>query len=209
MHKLFFDIETLPLEKEKHHVLKELHEKLKEDGKKVGDFETMLSSTSFDGGFGRIACISYAVDDEPTKTLKGDEKQMLRDFWDIAKNIELFIGFNIMAFDLRFIYQRSIVLKVAPSKFLSFARYRNFPIYDLMCEWINWDYNSSVSLDKLARILDIPTSKGGDVEGKNVAKAFEDGRIDEICVYCEKDVEVTRKIYRRMTFEGSTKDIPF
>ena len=39
------------------------------------------------------------------------------------------------------------------------------------------------------------------IEGKNVAKAFEDGRIAEICKYCEADVELTRKIYYRMIFE--------
>ena len=42
--------------------------------------------------------------------------------------------------------------------------------------------------------------KDGEITGKNVAKAFEDGRIKEICEYCEKDVELTRKIYNRLTF---------
>lgn len=206
MKKLFFDIETIPAEQEKHHILEEIAEKRREDGKKVQDFETILSQTSFDGGFGRIACISYAIDDEPVKTLSGDEKQILRDFWKIAETIALFVGYNIIDFDLRFIYQRSIVLGIKPSRDLSFARYRNAPIYDVMCEWVKWNLQNKTNLDHVAKALGLPTSKGGDVEGKNVAKAFEDGRINEICEYCEKDVELTRKIYKRMTFENSFQD---
>ena len=201
MKRMFFDIETVPLEKEKHHILKELQEKVLEDGKKAKDFEQMLSETCFDGGLGRIACISYAIDDEKPVTLRGDEVKILKDFWEVAKEVDLFVGFNVFSFDLRFIYQRSIVLQVPPSKDLSFARYKNFPIYDIMCEWVKWDYNNHINLNKLAKVLDLPTSKGGDIEGKNVAKAFEEGRIDEICQYCEKDVELTRAVYKRMTFE--------
>lgn len=213
MIKLYFDIETLPAEKEKHDILEEIRQKRLEDGKKTEDFETLLSSTSFDGGFGRIACISYAINDGEVKTLSGDERKILQDFWNIAKDVFLFVGYNIFDFDLRFIYQRSIVLGVRPTKDLSFARYRNSPIFDVMCEWVKWNLQNKVSLNHLAKALGFPTSKGGDVEGKNVAQAFEDGRIQEICEYCEKDVELTRKIYKKMIFEDqdSEKDpsLPF
>jgi len=105
-----------------------------------------------------------------------------------------------MDFDLRFIYQRSIILGVKPTKELGFARYRNSPIYDVMYEWSKWSTQSKISLDTLAKALGIPSSKGGEVEGKNVFKAYEEGKIDLICKYCEADVEVTRKIYHKMTF---------
>jgi 3'-5' exonuclease len=203
MIKMFFDIETIPLEEEKHQILKELQEKREEDGKRTKDFEQLLLETSFDGGFGRIACISYAINDENPKTLRDDETQILKDFWEVAKTVDLFVGFNVFSFDFRFIYQRSIVLKVKPSVDLNFARYRNFPIYDIMCEWAKWDSRNNVGMHHLATALRLPTSKGGEVEGKNVAKAFAEGRIDEICQYCEKDVELTRAIYKRMTFENS------
>ena len=119
----------------------------------------------------------------------------------MAKDATLFIGFNVMDFDLRFIYQRSVVLGVKPSIDLNFARYRREPIFDVMKEWNKWG-NTFVSLDTLAKALGLPSSKEGDITGKNVAKAFEDGRIKEICEYCERDVELTRKIYKRLTFSG-------
>lgn len=201
MRKLFFDIETIPAEEEKHGALREIYEKRISDGKKVvSEFDDFIMSTSFDGGFGRICCISYARNDEKVKTLCGAEKEILRDFWEIAKTVDLFIGFNVFDFDLRFIYQRSVIHGIQPTRELSFVRYRNSPIYDIMYEWVKWG-KGNISLDALARALLIPTSKGKDIEGKNVAQAFKEGRLSEICLYCEKDVEVTRHIYKRMIFE--------
>ena len=203
MIKLFFDIETLPAEEQKHEILREIHHKKVEDKKKVPEsFEEYLEATNFDGAFGRIACISYAINDELVKTLFGDEAKMLQDFWEVAKTVQLFVGFNVMDFDLRFIYQRSIIFNVQPTVDLSFARYRNYPIFDLMYEWSKWNMQSKISLDVLAKALGLPSSKGGEVEGKNVAQAFLDGKIDKICYYCEQDVELTRKIYKRMIFES-------
>jgi 3'-5' exonuclease len=199
MNKLFLDIETIPAHEDNHEVLREIYKKKKSIFEK--DFERYLLQTSFDGGFGRIAYISYAINDGTVKTLSGEEWKILQDFWEIAKGIDLFVGFNVIDFDLRFIFQRSVVLGVKPTIELSFARYRNNPIYDVMHEWKKWNMSSSISLDTLAKILNFPTSKGGAIEGKDVAKAFADGRIKEICEYCEKDVELTRKIYKKMTFE--------
>ena len=197
MNKLFLDIETIPAHKDHHNVLRGIYEKKSMQEK---DFEKYLAQTSFDGGFGRIACISYTINDDIVKTLCGDEKKILQDFWKVAETIDLFVGFNLMDFDLRFIYQRSIVLGIKPTREISFIRYRSSPIYDVMREWAKWDMQDKISLDTLAKVLGFPSSKGGAIEGKDVAKAFKDGRIKEICEYCEKDVELTRKIYKKMTF---------
>lgn len=206
---LFFDIETIPAQEHSHKVLQEIHAKKLADGKKVFDkFEDYLAATSFDGAFGCIICIGYAIDDKPAEVFYGEEKQILKDFWQTAKNARLFIGFNNMDFDLRFIYQRSVINGVPPTQNLSFARYRNDPIYDIMWEWRKWAREPSVSLDTLAKALGIPSSKGGEIEGKNVAQAFKDGRLDEICQYCKKDVEVTRQIYLKMVFASQEK-LPF
>lgn len=206
---LFFDIETIPAAETQHNILKEIHAKKMEGGKRVDpEFDDYLAATSFDGAFGQIICIGYAIDDKPVEVLQGDEKQILKDFWKIAKDANLFIGFNNMDFDLRFIYQRSTVLGITPTKNLSFARYRNDPIYDIMWEWRKWAREPSVSLDTLAKALGIQSSKGGEIEGKDVWQAYKDGRLAEICEYCKKDVEVTRQIYNRMTF-GTQSKLPF
>src|SRR3989344_8398352 len=114
---LYLDIETIPARQEQHSILKEIHAKKLADGKKVSDdFEQYLAATSFDGAFGCIICIGYAVDDNPVEIISGDEADILREFWKIAKDQRKFIGFNLMDFDLRFIYQRSVIHGVVPTQ---------------------------------------------------------------------------------------------
>ena len=206
---LYLDIETIPAGNEQHAILKEIHAKKIRDGKKVdGDFEAYLAATSFDGAFGQIICIGYAKDNKPAEVFYGEEKQVLKDFWAIAKNATRFIGFNVMDFDLRFIYQRSVVNGVQPTQNLPFARYRSDPIFDVMWEWRKWAREPSISLDALAKALGIPSSKNGGIEGKDVWKAYQEGRQAEIYQYCKRDVEVTRTIYKKMVFAEQDK-LPF
>jgi len=203
MKKLFLDIETLPAEEEKHSVLKTIYEDKKAKGKKIDEtFESFVIQSSLDGSFGRIFCIGVAVDDEPVNCLIGSEVEILKKFWEMAKDIDIFVGHNIFDFDMRFIYQRSVVLGVEPTKkYLSFARYRNDPIYDTMYEWSKWNLSDKIGLDKLAKALGIKSSKEGGMDGSQVHSYFKQGRYDEIYDYCKADVETTRAIYKKMNFE--------
>jgi 3'-5' exonuclease len=203
MNKLFLDIETLPAEEDMHEILRSIHAKKIADGRTTKTLDEMIEETGLNGAFGRICCISYAFNDDKIHTLSGPEPQMLKDFWALADKTDLFVGFNILDFDLRFIWQRSIVNRIRPTRPISFVRYRSEPVYDIMYEWSHWSggVGSRIGLDALAKALGIPTSKGGPVEGRTVAKAYAEGRLKEICEYCEKDVDVTRKIYKRLIFE--------
>jgi len=209
LNKLFLDIETLPANGDQMPIIKDLFEEYKKKNGKnkipnqVRDdntsFDSYFRSTSFSGEFGRILCIGYAINDQETKCLVGDEKKMLEDFWQIAKDADQFIGHNVMDFDLRFIYKRSIISGVKPSRDLSFARYRSDPIFDTMKEWEKWGAQG-VSLHKLALALDIESSKSDGIDGSKVYDYFLLGKVDDIYKYCKRDVEVTRKIYNRMKF---------
>lgn len=219
MRKLFLDIETLPAGQDSQAVLKKLFEKKKKlvRGVQPGEedkFEEFVAKTSFDGAFGRVLCISYAVDNGPLEVLynENDEAQTLKQFWDLVKSISVeprniqypdygvqFIGHNVMDFDLRFIYQRSIILGVQPAYEINFARYRSYPVYDTMKEWVKWS-NSTVGLETLALAMGIPTPKEG-IDGSQVAAFFAAGKVQDILEYCKRDVETTRAVYQRMTFE--------
>jgi len=82
---------------------------------------------------------------------------------------------------------------------LSFVRYRNIPIYDTMKEWDLWSFSKAQSLDTLAHVLGLPTSKD-EMDGSMVWKYFQDGKMEDICKYCMKDVELTRQVYYKMNF---------
>jgi len=213
MRKLFLDIETLPAEESRMKTLRTLFDKKNPEFDQE-KFDEFVSKTNFDGAFGRILCIGYAVDDDAPQNFynENNEKETLQQFWNLVDALSspksgyqgtdygiLFVGHNVMDFDLRFIYQRSIILNVKPSADLSFVRYRNYPIFDTMKEWVKWS-NSSVGLEYLALALDIPSPKDG-IDGSQVAQFFADGKVNEILEYCKRDVDTTRAVYRKMVFE--------
>ncbi|MCX6763987.1 MAG: ribonuclease H-like domain-containing protein [Candidatus Moranbacteria bacterium] len=203
MKRLYLDIETLPAGEEAREILKMLHDKKKKKKTDMEDFEQYLLGTTFDGSFGRILCIGYAINDEPTEVLyfDGDEKKMLEEFWNIAADANLFIGHNIIDFDMRFIFQRSVINGIKPSwddRDLSFARYRSYPMFDTMREWTKWSMNN-IGLEHLALALGIPSPKDG-IDGSQVYKFYQEGKVKEICDYCQRDVETTREVYKRIAF---------
>lgn len=198
--KLFLDIETIPAGEDKYEKLKILYYKKKKDDE---SFEDFVSKTSFDGAFGRILCIGYAVDEQVSDVFynENDEKKTLEQFWNLAKSCGQFIGHNVMDFDLRFIYQRSIVLGVRPSVELNFARYRSFPIFDTMREWTKWSMGN-VGLEALAFALEIPSPKGEGIDGSQVFEFYKNGKIKDILEYCKRDVDTTREVFKKMTFQN-------
>jgi predicted PolB exonuclease-like 3'-5' exonuclease len=220
MKKLFFDIETIPADESSIETLKVLYAKKVEKNPDYESFDEFFKKTSFDGGFGRVLCIAYAIDNHEVHVLcNEDEKKTLQQFWYVAGQIDLFVGHNIMDFDLRFILQRSIVLGVKPSwnrfqelgkkpwemgKYLSFARYSNIPIFDTMMEWSNWG-SQKIGLEHLALALGVPTPKDG-IDGSQVFEFYKAGKSQEICDYCKRDVEATRAVYERMTLSGISSD---
>jgi hypothetical protein len=177
-----------------------LEESKKKDVKNfVRSFDEYFHQTSFQGEFGRIFCIGYAVNEEQPNIISGDERQILDIFWQVAKDADLFIGHNIMDFDFRFIYKRSIILGVRPTQEISFARYRNSPIFDTMKEWDKWS-NNAISLHKLSIVLGIESPKEEGIDGSKVYDHFLAGKTDDIIRYCKRDVEATRKIYQKICF---------
>ena len=208
MIKLFFDIETIPSAEEHREAHVSIIKKL--SAKKGKTVEEIHEETSFEGTFGRICCIGI-IKESPKGIQKevfaGSEKEILTKFWEAAKDVQRFIGHNIWNFDLPFIYKRSIINGVKPRGDINFARYRNIPIYDTQQEWELWGYQKAQKLDTLAKVLGFPTSKD-EMDGSMVWKYFKEGKIEDICKYCMKDVELTRQVYYKMTFEDSENNSP-
>lgn len=207
--KLIFDIETIPTDEKYKDIAIELaFQKEKSRGVKTKKTKKYLNQlfrqTAISGDFGRIFCIGYAINDEKIEIIKGTEEEILTTWWQVAEKADLFIGHNIMDFDLRFIFKRSIINSIKPNAKhlnLSFARYKNFPIYDTMREWEKWS-NSFIKLDTLAKALDLQSSKDGGIDGSQVYYFYLKRRYKEIYEYCKRDVQLTRNVYKRMTFDN-------
>ncbi|HLN87779.1 MAG TPA: ribonuclease H-like domain-containing protein [Candidatus Limnocylindrales bacterium] len=194
MKVFYFDIETVPTD----HALKE--NGLLEAQIKLDEPE-LIKKLSLSAATAKIICLCYAFEPSLTNSievLQGDETEIIKNFWKLAVDCNLFVGHNILDFDLRFIYQRSVIHQIKPSRDIPFTRFRNAPIYDTMQEWSKWG-REHVSLDSLTKALGIPSPKEN-LDGSKVYPYYRAGKLAEIVEYCKRDVDSVRQVYRRLTF---------
>ena len=190
----YFDIETVPTDKA-------LQDNGLLDSQIKLDEAELIKKLSLSAATAKIICLCYAVDpptDGPIQVLEGEETDIIKNFWKLAIDCNLFVGHNILDFDLRFIYQRSVIHQIKPLRDIPFTRFRNAPIYDTMQEWSKWG-REHVSLDNLSKALSIPSPKEN-LDGSKVYPYYRAGKLPEIIDYCKRDVESVRQVYKRLTF---------
>ena len=188
------DIETVPTDRS-------LEENGLLDAQIKLDEADLIKKLSLSAATAKIVCLCYAIEPpvgSEVQVLEGEEAEIIKSFWKIAVDCNLFVGHNILDFDLRFIYQRSIIHQIKPSRDLPFARFRNAPIFDTMQEWSKWG-REHASLDLLSKALSIPSPKES-LDGSKVYPYYRAGRIADIVNYCKCDVDSVRQVYRRLTF---------
>ena len=156
---------------------------------------------------GKILCIGWAVDDSPGHCfwpLDGtSELSVLRAFdakiTDIKREFNepiTFIGWNIVAFDIPFIWRKAIKYGLTGLRnAFNRDRYKGNHL-DLMLAW-GADWKDFRKLDDVAQFLGLPGKLGG-LTGATIYDAYLEGRMDEITAYCSNDVETVRAIYRKI-----------
>ncbi|MFN3785200.1 MAG: hypothetical protein ACK4RS_00015 [Thiothrix sp.] len=116
----------------------------------------------------------------------------------------VFVGHWITGFDLRFIWQRAVINQVLPTLELPINAkpWETKKVFDTKTQWTGLhSRNSSGSLDMLALVLGGQSKVG--IDGSKVADALAMKRGSEVMAYCADDVERTRHIYKKITFQGA------
>ncbi len=164
--------------------------------------------------FGKIICIStgYFFEDEnrtqcfKIKSISGnDETQLLKDFITLCNKFYklnksfIFGGHNIREFDIPFICRRILINKLALPEYLWLHEKKPWEIkmFDTLTWWKFGDNKNYTSLNLLANVLQIPTSKT-DIDGSMVQDVYyKDNDIVRIVEYCQRDVVVVANIILR------------
>jgi hypothetical protein len=173
----------------------------------VLDIETVtLDPTNAKGALsattGRIVCIGLLLDDGEQITEQSlcgtDEAELLSSFWATIHAGDVFIGHNILEFDLLFIRQRSWILNVRPSRTIDLKKYYTADLFDTMHLWSNWGAQRHTSLNCLGSALGCGNKTG---KGSDVAAWWDAGDLAAISAYCQEDVRLTYKIFCRLMFQ--------
>lgn len=223
--RLFIDVETLPpAEEARDSINPALAYKLEnrhcapESEAVAGCTKEQFRRLSLHAEYGRVLSVGMIVEQDGEIVCRGvlgreresmrfhlDEARTLKGFWNQLRGFDekrdIIIGHNIYDFDLPFLYKRSVIQSVRPSVRLSFARYRSRPIFDTMKEWELWAWRPGIKLEELAEVLRLGMTKIEGMDGSCIYDRFREGRHQEIADYCIRDVELTREIYYRLTFE--------
>lgn len=107
---------------------------------------------------------------------------------------------NGKEFDFPYIARRMIVNGIKLPNCLNLAGKKpwEIPHIDTMDLWKFGDYKNFTSLDLLAAILDIPTSKD-DIDGSQVNEVYyRQNDLERIGHYCKKDVAVLAQVYLKL-----------
>ncbi len=134
-----------------------------------------------------------------SQILRGGEAELLENFWDVVrKNRGRLVSFNGRAYDGPVLMMRSAQLGIRPTTNLCGYRYDIAAHTDLMDVFsFLGATRESYSLDYWCRRFDIESPKGS-IDGSQVARAYREGRVEDIGEYCLRDVRATAALYRKV-----------
>jgi 3'-5' exonuclease len=162
--------------------------------------------------FGKIICISVGkfFDHESgelglkTKAFYGhQESLLLQEFKNMLEKLGdqvKLCAHNGKEFDFPYLCRRMLVNDISLPTALNLSGKKSWQVdhLDTLELWKFGDYKHYTSLDLLASIFNIPSSKS-DIDGSKVNKVYyEQGDLEKIKNYCTADVSVLVQLYLKM-----------
>src|SRR5699024_3038620 len=174
--------------------------------------EDLYDTAAILAEFGKIVCISVGFvkkEDEKVqlrlKSFAGDDEKKLLDDLNQLLNAHynqkhhLLCAHNGQEFDFPYLARRILINGLALPNIPDIAGKKPWEVnhLDTMQLWKFGDYKHYTSRNLLTNILDIPSPKD-DISGADVGRVYwEDGDVERIATYCEKDVQATVQLFCR------------
>jgi DNA polymerase elongation subunit (family B) len=181
-----------------------------EDEVKPGLIEKAYRKTSLDSTKGELIVIGWAINEEPPQCVYRDyrhdsEKDLLEAFYaSILPHCTAgyysdtqWIGHNILAFDLPYIWHRTRINKVKTTIRIPYnVSPWSDKIFDTKRTW-KANSSASASLEAICTAIGIPVKT--DMHGSEVWDYAQRGEIQKIANYCMNgDVVATRELFHAM-----------
>lgn len=160
--------------------------------------------------FAKIICVSVAfvLDNGDIKKQSFSSNteleilEPLKMLLDKCGKLDFYLcGHNLKNFDIPMIAKRMIIKGLNPPSILPAYNTKPWEIkaIDTKEIWQYGSYTSIGSLDLLCSVMDIESSKDGEITGENVHQEYwQNQKLAEITQYCEKDVEVLIDVIKKL-----------
>ena len=213
MSRLIFDIETIGVDFET--LDRASQEYLLKFAESAEDKEEAKERLSFSPLTGQIVAIgilnpdtnrggvyyqspekeAQMTQDDNVQYIPCDEKEILKQFWDIIRHYDQFVTFNGRSFDCPYIMIRSGILKIKPSKNLVPYRYgeEHIDLFDRLSFF--GAVRRKMSLHMWCQAFNIQSPKTQGVTGEDVGQLFKDKKYLEIARYCFGDLKATKELF--------------
>lgn len=231
MKRIFIDIETLPGAEAnrafaEQRVLRKWrkHEIASDENVFARAVEQEFRDFALRGSLGKLLCVGVIVEENNRIACEGvfgqnkesgefhlDEVRTLRGFWNYVEKLDFqfdrdaIIGHNIAKFDLPFLYHRSMVAGVRPSKQFLSGKPWETPVFDTFEQWKIGKCSDWVGLEELALAFSLDCPKTDDCDGGKIYDLFAAGKHQTIREYCLRDVRCVREIYYRMNYSTAPR----
>lgn len=220
---LVIDIETVPCvkgwdnlsESLQEHWLKKTEHLILSDEEKQDIGFCFENRAGIYAEFGKVICIGLglfirdenkqfkirlkALFNRDEKALLQDFDKMLKAFLNIHKDL-VFCGHNIKEFDVPYLCRRFLIHELPIPEIMQFGGLKPWqvPLEDTLHLWRFGDYKHYTSLDLLASVLGVPSSKT-EMDGSQVAAAYwKDDKLEKIADYCLQDIYTTALVYLKL-----------
>jgi len=146
--------------------------------------------------YGYVMAIGILAEDGTSAILHGEESNVLRQFWERAdaddrKGLIQWVGFNCFAFDLPFLFRRSLINGVAvPPNLRPERRYWPNFFLDLMEIWKAGNFRDMISLDRFCKAAGLPGKSG---DGASFQSLYETNQEDALA-YLTNDLIITQRL---------------
>jgi len=215
---IFLDIETVPLQNDFEQLTEEQKKLWEQKAKFDSSYksgEISLADTYHRAGiyaeFGKIICISfgYVSIEKDGKELRiksifdDDEKSLLSKLLKLIQGLDketLLCAHSGKEFDFPYICRRLLINDLKIPKLLDLQNKKSWEVkhLDTMELWKFGDYKHYTSLDLLASIFQIESSKK-EMDGSMVGKVYyEEKNLKKIVEYCELDVWVLANVFLKL-----------
>ena len=165
---------------------------------KVENLDKVYRKQALDSMKGEIICLCYAINDGAVVALTGTEEDILTQFDDMLGGYpwSIFIGHNILRFDLPWLFHRGVKFGLKSLKFIvPHAKNDMAMVRDTLNIFAGTAFGSDswYSLDELAQFLGLDSKE---FNGSEIHDLYLAGNINKIIEHCSYDVSLVRTIYK-------------